>query len=222
MAQMPEKVFRVSVLGGFSLAYGEQSIVSINTVRLQSLLAYLILHADTPQPRQHVAFLLWPDTSESNARNNLRQFLHQLRQALPDPDRLLSVTAQTLCWQTDGDQIIDVQRFERALANAAAADQRADWNSAQQWLEEALSTYQGDLLPGCYDEWITPERDRLRQQCLAAHQKLVYLQEQQRDYPGALQVAQALLRLDPLDESTYITLMRLHDLNHDRPAARRV
>jgi DNA-binding SARP family transcriptional activator/tetratricopeptide (TPR) repeat protein len=219
---MPGRILRLNLLGGFSLAYGDQAIASVNTVRLQSLLAYLVLHANTPQPRQHVAFLLWPDTSESNARNNLRQFLHQLRQALPDPDRFLVITPQTLCWQTDADQIIDVQRFEHALTEAAAAEQHADESSTRQWLKEALSIYQGDLLPDCYDDWITPERDRVRQQCLAAHQKLVHLLEQQRDYAAALQVAQASLRLDPLDESTYVTLMRLHDLNRDRPAARRV
>ena len=219
---MSAKVLRVNLLGDFSLAYGDQPIASINTVRLQSLLVYLILHADAPQPRQHIAFLLWPDTSESNARNNLRQFLHQLRQVLPNPDRFLSVNAHTLCWQIDEDQIVDVRRFENALAEATAAEQQADWNDAQHWLKEALSIYRNDLLPGCYDEWITPERDRLRQQCLAAHHKLVLLLEQQRDYPEALQVAQSRLRLDPLDESTHVTLMRLHDLNHDRPAARRV
>jgi DNA-binding SARP family transcriptional activator/tetratricopeptide (TPR) repeat protein len=219
---MPAKVFRVNLLGDFSLAYGDQPIASINTVRLQSLLVYLILHADTPQPRQHIAFLLWPDTFESNARNNLRQFLHQLRQALPTPDRFLSVNAHTLRWQIDNDQLIDVRRFENALTEATAAEQQADWNDAQHWLKEALSIYRSDLLPGCYDEWITPERDRLRQQSLAAHHKLVHLLEQQRDYPEALQVAQSRLRLDPLDESTHVTLMRLHDLNHDRPAARRV
>jgi DNA-binding SARP family transcriptional activator len=84
---MPRKVLCVNFLGGFSITYDDQSVVGINIARLQSLLAYLILHADTPQPRQHVAFLLWPDTSESNARNNLRQFLHQLRQAQAYLDR---------------------------------------------------------------------------------------------------------------------------------------
>jgi DNA-binding SARP family transcriptional activator len=87
---------------------------------------------------------------------------------------------------------------------------------------QALSIYQGDLLPACYDDWIVPERERLRQQCLTARRKLAHLLEQQRDYGAALQVAQALLQIDPLDESTYVTLMRLHDLNHDRPAARRI
>lgn len=219
---MPEETLHVNLLGGFSLAYGQQAIGGINTTRLQSLLAYLILHADAPQPRQHVAFLLWPDTSEANARNNLRQFLHQLRQALPDPDRFLFANVNTIYWHHDEQQHIDVQRFEQTLAQAIAAEEQSDQAPAQHWLKEALAIYRGDLLPACYDEWIAPERERLRQRYFAAHHKLAYILEQQRDYKAALQIAQTLQRLDPLDESTYVTLMRLHELTNDRPAARRV
>jgi DNA-binding SARP family transcriptional activator/transcriptional regulator with XRE-family HTH domain len=219
ISQVP---LRVQLFGGFSVSYGGKPVNSIKTSRLQSLMAYLLLNANTPQPRQHVAFLLWPDTSETNARNNLRQFLHQLRLLLPDPDRFLTSDTNTVCWYQDEDQSIDVQDFESCLSEADAADQRADLNAAQHWLKEGLSNYQGDLLPGCYDDWISSPRERLRQRCYSANQKLVRLLEQQRDYAAALQAAQPLLRLDPLDENTYVTLMRLHDLNHDRPAARRV
>lgn len=215
-------VLHIQLLGGFQLAYRGNTLTSSLTARLQSLLAYLLLHADQPQSRQHLAFLLWPDTSESSARNNLRQFLHQLRQVLPEVDRFLTVDKHTICWHTTEDQISDVQQFEQALANAEQAEAHSDWDNAQQCLTQARSIYQGDLLPGCYDEWIIPERDRLRQQYLTAHHKLVHVLEVQREYAAALQVAQSLQRLDPLDESTYVTLMRLQDLNHDRPAAHRV
>lgn len=43
--------------------------------RLQSLLAYLLLHRFTPQARQHVAFTFWPDSSEAQALTNLRKQL---------------------------------------------------------------------------------------------------------------------------------------------------
>jgi len=215
-------LLQIQLLGGFSLFYGGKPVESINTARVQSLLAFLVLNADIPQSRQHLAFLLWPDTSESNARNNLRQFLHQLRRLLPDPDRFLSTHANTVWWRQDDDQIIDVQRFERALAQAAAAEQRSDASAAEECLKEALSYYQGDLLPDCYDDWITSHRERLRQSCFNANQSLVRVLEGERDYPGALQAAQSLLRLDPLDENTYVTLIRLHELNRDRPAARRL
>lgn len=66
----------IRLLGDFSLLYGDQPITSLNTTRLQSLLAYLILHRGSPQQRQHLAFLFWLDTTEAQARNNLRQLVH--------------------------------------------------------------------------------------------------------------------------------------------------
>src|ERR1051326_8037699 len=98
---MSHPILRVQLLGGFNLVYNNVPIAGVNSARLQSLLAYLILHADALQLRQHLAFLLWPDTTEPQARNNLRQFLYQLRQALPNSDRFLMADANTVCWKTD-------------------------------------------------------------------------------------------------------------------------
>jgi DNA-binding SARP family transcriptional activator/tetratricopeptide (TPR) repeat protein len=213
---------QVKLLGSFQIIYAGEPASSLHTARLQALLACLLLHAGTPQPRQQVAFRLWPDTSEANAHNNLRQRLHQLRQNLPDADRFISADAHTLGWRLDEEQEIDILDFERALAEAEAAERGANLQAAQRWLEQALSLYQGDLLPGCYDDWIAPERERLYQACQRSAQKLVELLERQGEYAAALQAAQKLLRLDPLDENSYAQLVRLHGLNNDRPAVRRV
>ena len=76
----------IHLLGDFRLVYGDEPVTSVGTARLQALLAFLVLHRETPQPRQRLAFLFWPDSTEAQARNNLRQILHQLRQQLPDAD----------------------------------------------------------------------------------------------------------------------------------------
>ena len=60
-------VVLIRLLGGFDLIYHDAPVVGVNTPRLQSLLAYLLLHTGSPQSRQHVAFLRWPDTPESRA-----------------------------------------------------------------------------------------------------------------------------------------------------------
>ena len=56
------------------------------------------------------------------------------------------------------------------------------------WIADAcgyvLST-RADLLPACYDEWIVPERERLRQRHRRALVRLIELLEAQRDYEGA-------------------------------------
>lgn len=219
---MPLPVLSIQLFENFRLVYDDALLHSVTTPRLQSLLAYLILHADSPQSRQHLAFLFWPDTPESHARNNLRQLLHQLRQELPDPARFLVSDANLVYWKMDEGQVIDLERFDRALKQADAAKQRGDTNALHRELESAVSLYRGDLLPDCYDDWITPERERLRQECQNAYKELAQVLEGQREYATAVQFAQQHLQFDPLDENAYVVLMRLHVLNDDLPAARRV
>ena len=215
-------LLRIQLLGGFNLVYDDAPVIGFNSARLQSILAYLILHADSPQSRQQVSFLLWPDTSESQARNNLRQFIFQLRQTLPDADRFLGADIHTIYWKTDEGQFVDLQLFERILREADASERRGDQIALRNLLEQAVSAYHGDLLPGCYDDWIMPERERLRQRYQNACQKLMRVLEAQREYEAALQIGQQLLRFEPLDEGTYSALMRLHALNDDPASGRRV
>jgi DNA-binding SARP family transcriptional activator len=86
----------IRLLGGFSVVYGDVPAMGNTPGRLHSLLAYLALHRDAPQQRQHLAFLFWPDSAEAQARNSLRQMLHLLRRALPDADRFLYASATSL------------------------------------------------------------------------------------------------------------------------------
>ena len=219
---MKAQTLQVQLFGGFHLLYDNRVVTGVNSARLQSLLTYLILHADAPQARQQVASLYWPDTSEAQARNNLRQFLFQLRQTIPEAERFLQVDTHTIFWKTDENQVIDIWLFKRALKDASLYGQRRDQSLQRVVLEQAISVYQGDLLPGCYEDWIEPEREHLRSQSQNAHQKLIQIFEEQREYALALDVGQSLLRLDRLDEGTYVTLMRLHALRDDLSGARRI
>ncbi|HEV2654950.1 MAG TPA: hypothetical protein VGT82_08320, partial [Ktedonobacteraceae bacterium] len=147
----------IRLLGDFNLIYAGQQVGSLNTTRLRSLLAYLVLHRDVPQQRQHLAFLFWPDASEAQARNNLRQLLHQFRQAFPAVQHFLSADTHILHWHPVAPFHLDVAEFEQALILADAATQRNDQHAIQNALEQADAIYRVELLPGCYDEWILPE-----------------------------------------------------------------
>lgn len=186
------------------------------------MLAYLVVHCDAPQSRQHLAFIFWPDSSEAQARTNLRQALHHLRHALPDADRFLAVNGTTIHWRQNAPYTLDVTEFERALAAAGGAERNNHPPSAVAALREAAELYRGELLPGCYDDWACAERERLRAAYLRGLDRLVALLEAQRDYATAARYAQRLLRDGPLEEASYRTLMRLYALGGDRAAALRV
>ena len=218
---MPSKLV-INLLGDFLITYDGRPVDNFGAGRLQSFLAYLLLHHDIPQSRRKLAFQLWPDSNETSARNNLRQLIYQLRQALPDPDRFLTSDASTIGWKLDNDQTLDIAILENAVEQAAAAERQHNIGLQRLALEQAAQVFNGMLLPGCYEEWINPERDRIQEMAIMALQKLIALQEQSRDYNAAIHVGQILLRLDPLDENLYVQLMRLHHHNFDLAGAARV
>ncbi len=215
---MEGPTLRIRLFGGLDLSWGETSLPPLESARAESLLAYLLLHRDVPQPRQHLAFLLWPDSTEPQARTNLRHVLHNLRRALPDPDRFLAVTPRTLQWRADAPYWLDVAAFEAAAERA----ERGDAEDTLIALQEAVALCTGDLLEGCFDEWLLEERERLHQRYLAALERLTSLCAARGDATQAITYAERLLRHDPLREETYRLLMRLHDARGDPARALRV
>ncbi|MFN8006436.1 MAG: AAA family ATPase, partial [Terriglobia bacterium] len=197
-------------------------LLPVDTHRLQSLLAQLVLKAGVAQSRQHLSFLFWPDSVESQARTNLRQLLHHFRSALPDIDRFLESGSQSLLWRKESEFSLDVMEFESSIAEARAAQKVQDQAKEQSCLEKAVGIYRGDLLPGFYEEWIEEERQRLKAQYEAALNRLLVILEGRRLIPAAIQHGEQLLRLDPLNETSVQHLMRLHALVGDLASTSRV
>jgi DNA-binding SARP family transcriptional activator/predicted ATPase len=198
---------------------GDKPITSVNTARLQSLLAYLVLHRTAQLSRRHLAFTFWPDKTESQAQNNLRQLLYQLRQALPDSNNYFFANASTLGWQQNSSYHLDVLDFEDALNAALVAEQAGDLPALKFHLEQCLSLYRDELLPSCYDDWIIPEREKLHQKYIEALNKIIHILENQHSYVSAISYARQLLHTDYLDENNYQILMRLYALNGERANA---
>jgi DNA-binding SARP family transcriptional activator/tetratricopeptide (TPR) repeat protein len=195
----------IHLFGGFRLSFDGQPLSGFNSSRLQSLLAYLILHQDAPLPRQRLACLLWPDTSEEQARTNTRKTLHFLRRNLPDIDVFLSCEHSALWWRPDAPLAFDVAEFKAAIASEN--------------LERAVSLYAGDLLPDCYDEWVVDERERLRLNYLEVLGRLIRQKEDECDYTAALGFATRLLHDEPLREEIHRHIMQLYAQKGDRAAA---
>lgn len=213
---------QVRLLGQFCLCQGDTTLAGVNTSRLRSLLAFLIMHCESPQSRHYTAFCLWPDSSESQAQTNLRQLLYHLRRAWPEVGDFLQIDTRNLQWRANSNYRLDVSEFEHHLTRAADAARDGRSNAERAALECAIEQYRGEFLPGCYDEWIFPVRERLSQAYLGALERLLLLAEAQRNYRTAIGYAVRLLRHDPLHETTYRRLMRLHALNGDRASALRI
>jgi DNA-binding SARP family transcriptional activator len=208
-----QPIARIQVLGQFDLSLGGVRVPPLESARAESLLAFLVLHRQAAASRQHLAFLLWPDSTEAQARTNLRHLLHTLRTRLPDVDRYLEVTARTVGWRADAPCWLDVSAFEALL------DGIGDGRGVEVALSDAVALYSGDLLEGCYDDWLLGERERLRQRQLDALEKLATVCEARGDLDAAIEHGERLLRVDPLREHTYRHLMRCHAARGDRARA---
>src|SRR5207247_2345871 len=80
----------------------------------------------------------------------------------------------------------DVARFEASLA---AAKRVTDPPEQVQHLTRAAELYRGELLPGCFEDWVLAERQRLAEAFLQGLHELVGLLEAQGDLPAAVQWA---------------------------------
>ena len=212
---------RISVFGNLRINIAGHPLMAINTNRLQSLFAYLVLHSDVPQPRERLAFMLWPGSSESQARTNLRQLLHHLKRALPAESNSLVADHFVVQWCPDAACSVDALEFQAAIAEAAAARNNEDHEQELKHLTIAAQLYEDDLLPGLYDDWLTPLREEYRKGISETLQRLAILFEQRQEFAAALPFAERLVALDSLSEAHHQLLIRLHAANQDRASALR-
>ena len=77
-------MLRVSLFGEQAITDDGTGRVRTRSARTAALIGFLALHAGSPQARQRIAGLFWPDSTEAQALTNLRRELHQLRQVLGD------------------------------------------------------------------------------------------------------------------------------------------
>jgi WD40 repeat protein/class 3 adenylate cyclase len=145
-------MLQIRLLGQFDVRLDGKRVVISSRVG-QSLLAYLALSAGISHRREKLAGLFWPDANEEKARTYLRQELWRIRKAIPPqnlaPDQeYLIADEYTLTFNRQSDYWLDVEILERPDGDPES-------------LTASLSLYQGELLPGFYDDWIVLERERI-------------------------------------------------------------
>jgi predicted ATPase/DNA-binding SARP family transcriptional activator len=213
--------WHIELLGRLRATQGDCVLTRFRARRTGALLAYLAYYLDRPHPREVLIELFWPEAEPGSGRNNLSRELNSLRRQLEPPgvpagavvvaDRNTVQLNPTAC-------TTDVQAFEAALHTAARA--RSSTERAER-LAEAVDLCQGELLPGYFEEWILPERQRLAEAYLQALEELVGRREQAGDLSRALEYARRAVAVDPLREGTYGHLFRLLVASGQPEAARR-
>ena len=184
------------MLGTLDIRYDGQPVPKPPTLNSQSLLAYLVLHRDRPQPRERLAGLFWGDRPERKARRSLTTALWHIQRCLSEK-RYLLTDPHTVQFDAHADLWLDVDVFKSRAAGDGIAH-----------LESAAALYGGDFLDGFYDDWIINERYRLETQFSGVLTRLMVGHETAGEQEAALSTAQRLLELDPLREDAHRLAMR--------------
>jgi DNA-binding SARP family transcriptional activator len=190
-----EGFLQLRLLGGFGLTF-EGGPVELPYCP-QRLIAFLALH-ERPLQRVYVAGTLWPDTTEPRACANLRSALWRVRAYGHGV-----VLATGLNLRLDPALRVD-------LTEAVAAAHRLLAGSPEQPDLGLARAFGGDLLPDWYDEWVQSERERFRQLRLHALEALAERMIDAGRYGEAADACLSAVSADPLRESAYRVLIKLH------------
>ncbi|HLI94910.1 MAG TPA: AAA family ATPase [Candidatus Baltobacteraceae bacterium] len=200
---------RIHLLGQPRFAYNGEPYAFHSRPRALVLLAFLLLHRGAHLTRDLVAFTLWPDDGEAEARGKLRRHLHHLTIALP-PSSVPYVVSEeeTISWNGQAGVWVDVDEFEHCLADES------------RWAK-AAELYDGDLALAVYDDWITPIRERFRQHYIGTLERLLLRARSRRDFALATSYAERVLATDQWREDVLRQLASIRYEGGDRAGALR-
>jgi len=211
-------VLHVWLLGEQTIADDRAGNVRARSSRAVVLVAFLAVQAGSPQARQRIAGLFWPESTDAQALTNLRRELHHLRQVLGEEPSLV-VTSRDLCWHDTKTCRVDVRVFDTERKAALAAAAAGDDDGILLHSAAAIAAYRGELLPGVYEDWLLEARSQLERQCVDLCDLVCAVRARTGDLAGAVEAARRRVRLQPLEEAGYRTLMGLQADLGDRAGA---
>ncbi len=143
---------RIELFGGLRVHVGGRVITRFQTQKTASLLAYMAYYISQSHPREVLIDLLWPEAEPKVGRHRLNMALSSLRRQLEPPG-------------VPAGAIVQADRFHVHLNSQATITDVAEFESSlrQDNLQLAIAVYHGPLLPGFYEEWITPQAVRLEE-----------------------------------------------------------
>jgi predicted ATPase/DNA-binding SARP family transcriptional activator/predicted negative regulator of RcsB-dependent stress response len=199
----------IEMFGGLRVTQGDRVHTRFRTHKAATLLSYLALFSRQTHSRDELVELFWPDRDADGGRNNLSTALSQLRSQL-EPTGVPAGSVFTADRQyvrlNTASVTTDVADFESLIQSAT---QERDDVGRLERLERAVALYQGDLLPGIYDDWAVREQSRLKKRYTETLRQLARLLERAGRPDEALRLLGHAAQNEPFDEEPYREQIRL-------------
>jgi predicted ATPase/DNA-binding SARP family transcriptional activator len=213
---------KMLTLGGVSLSFNEQSLDAQFGLKARALLLYTALQPHAVS-RERLAAMFWKDFPQERASGNLRMTLMTLRERLGESAHITRTDVEIMGWS-------DMRTFQETLESLAPFMSGAHPCTEEhlQQFEETLKLYKGSFLHNFsvpdaeqFELWAHATREALQRQFFKAAEVLMCHYEEMGRYAEELEWSSYLLKIDPLHEPAYRSLMRLYVSRGERVLALR-
>ncbi|MBI4673686.1 MAG: AAA family ATPase, partial [Chloroflexi bacterium] len=208
--------------GSPEITLGGEPVTGFVSAKAKALLCLLAITRRV-QSRNALVALFWGDVPEADAKTQLRVALSNLRKLVGDH---LQIERETVAFDTTQAYHLDVEEFEKQLADSRLPIAKQDSLSAISQLLSANRAYRGDLLAGMlvrdapeFEEWLLVQRERLCGMALDGLWTLFQLERARGNTAAALDALKRSVELEPWREEAHREVMLLLARTGKRSAA---
>lgn len=184
-----EMEIRVISFGGLRVLEDGRELQRILSQRSRAAL-FVYLTIERRVSRDALTAMFWPESDAENARHALRQSLYHIRNALGAVDWIESRPHELLVHRVAG---TDAAEFSDAIERGDSA--------------HAVQLYRGPFLDAvhlvdlqAWECWVDARRTRYARQFRKASRDLLDTKVSDRDFDGAIAIAERWTALDPTDD----------------------
>jgi len=200
MSPSSPPALEIRLLGRFEVKRNGE-LVRVPLHAAQLLLAYLAVKTGTPVKRRMLAGLFWPHTPDEGALRNFRGALSQLQKALGSKN-FIAQEGDTLELDLMQDCVIDVRQFLTPKPTRLLSTDE---------LIRVIELYEGEFMPGFYEEWVETERQDLQNKFEQRMETLLERLRDEKNWKSLREWGQTFLtRVDRTSEKAYRALILAH------------
>jgi DNA-binding SARP family transcriptional activator len=184
------------------------------TKRARDILCFIASRRHRRASKDTIIDTFWGEADFEAVEKNFHPTVSHIRKALNSNQPL----KQNFLLYRDGDyQLnsdftyrIDIEDFDRLVAEGEAARRAGQHERSLQVYEEAIALYRGEFMQGSYDEWVEEQRSYYTEQTMRILEALAVAAQKAQEWPRSLRLAQQILRNDPFREDIHCMIMRAY------------
>ena len=213
---LKDNKIQISMLGNPKITYNGKDITDKLSYKSAGILYYV--SSNNYSSREKIAYTFWEGSSEDAAKYNLRYNLWSMNKIFKSSNKeeepILEWNKNNLFLNENYDLNIDIDSYNKNIKS-----QDLNLNN----LIKLKSLYKGEFLEGFYlkdsfafNDWLFFEREKYQKKYIQVLQNLLIIYKKEKNHDKSISILQEMLKLNALDESIYVELIKIYLEKGDR------